>query len=107
LTWLDRDVIDRLLRWPEVFKQVRDLSAGQREVFVKIKSSGPAIDNIRLALYSRGADASKLVISQLWSENGHLQRHDENIGAGETSHRFALTTGAEIENQAVIFSVSK
>ena len=107
LSWLDGDVTDRLLRWPEIFKEVRSLSPGQHEVFIRLRSSGPAIDNIRLALYSRATGAGKLVITQLWAENGRNHRHDESILAGELSHHFALTTGTKIENQTVVFSASR
>jgi hypothetical protein len=104
LRWRDGDAIDRLLQWPEVLKEVRELPAGTKQIYVKFSSAGPAIDNIRLALYSPGHGRTSLKITQIWTEQGQRKRHVETIGAPDVSRTFTVSAGPQVQNEAVIFT---
>ena len=102
LEWLDGDPVDRLLLWPEVFQKVPDLPAGMKHVYVKIKSSGPAIDNIRLAVYAAAAQPSgKLEITQVWSEGGKRHEHIETVDAAAGERHFTVSAGPGARNESV------
>ena len=105
LKWRDGDPIDRLLLWPDVFRHVGNLPANTRRVYVKLSTSGPAIDNIRLAVYDPGTHpAGSIEISQIWDEGGTRHQHVETISAAVSEHRFAFQAGHEIHNRAIVFS---
>ena len=107
LTWRDGDPINRLLVWPETLQQVRSLPAGTKRVYVRLKSSGPAIDHPRLAVYVKSAPPKgNLQILQIWSENGVRREHLERIPAALKEHNFTIHAGARPENEAVIFSAN-
>src|SRR5207302_3370560 len=69
LKWKDGTPINRTLRWPEVFHQVRSLPAGTQHVYVRYRINGMALDNIRLAAISPADRKSPLVeVTQLGHE---------------------------------------
>ena len=104
LVWLDGDPISRLLLWPEVFRQLNNLPAGTRHVYVKIRSAGPAVDNIRLAVYAQeNAPKGWAKITQIWLENGQRREHVERFDATTQEHEFTVQGGVGIRNLAVIF----
>ncbi len=103
LQWLDSDPIDRLLQWPEAFRQVT-LPAGTTRVYVRIVSDGPAIDHIRLAHYVRSAPPSgKLQITQVWKEGADRREHTEFIEAAEKHHEFNIHAAGDVRNQSITF----
>jgi hypothetical protein len=102
--WRDGQAVDRLLVWPEVFKQVRGLRRGTSTVYVRFNSSGPAIDSIRLAFFRRSSPPSgQITITQLWHEGTTQHQHVEKLTAGTSTHRFSFPAGANPQNDAVIF----
>ena len=109
LQWLDKQPVTRLLRWPEVFKQIRTLPPNTKTVYVKLTSAGPAIDSIRLALYLKPAAAAspgKMVITQDWTENGIVRQHREQISNDETAHHFTIQAGTHLSNSSITLSDS-
>jgi hypothetical protein len=106
LTWRDGNPVDRLLLWPEAFEQVRNLPGGVKRVYVKLRTSGPALDRIRLAVYAAGPPASgQLKITQVWRESGNRREHVEQVDASAKERRFHVHAGSDVQNEAVIFSV--
>ena len=100
--WRDGQAIDRLLRWPEVFREVRELPPGTKCVFVKFATAGPALDNIRLAMYRKAAPpAGRVELEQVWTENGVERRHIETLAATARNHDFAFAAGAGVRNKSV------
>ena len=105
LAWRDGDPIEQLLLWPEVFQQVRDLPPGTKRVYVKFRSSGPALDNIRLAVYAEAPPPKGLVrLTQVWLEEGARREHVQEIEATTREHEFTIRAGSDVQNQAVILS---
>lgn len=105
LQWRDGDTIDRVLRWPEVFRQVRDLPSGTRRVYVKLRSAGPALDSVRLAAHTAATPQMKaFAITQVWREGTVRRTHTEHARAGTEVHTFTVRAGANVRNEAVIFS---
>jgi hypothetical protein len=102
IEWRDRQPIDRLLRWPEVFREVRDLPPGTQCVYVKFATAGPALDSIRLALYRTAAlSAGTVELEQVWTERGTQRQHLETFPARARQHDFDFTAGPDIRNEAV------
>lgn len=102
MIWRDGDPIDRMLLWPEVFRSVRGLNVGDTRVYVRLRSSGPAIDNIRLATYSQlPQPKGRIAINQLWLEDGVSHEHTEHLAAGVRTHDFSLSAGPDIQNISV------
>ncbi len=105
LHWRDHNPIDRLLLWPEYFQTVRDLPAGTSHVFVRFRSSGPALDSVRLAAYARdAAPKGRLKLTQVWVENGRRQEHQEELPAATRKRQFTIKAGGNVRNQAVILA---
>ena len=103
LRWRDGDPITRLLLWPEVFQQVRDLPAGTKRVFVKFRSSGPALDSIRLAAYARESSPRGFIrLTQVWHEGSTRREHVEKFDASTRSRQFNLQAGSDVSNEAII-----
>ena len=106
LTWKDGERIDRTLRWPEVDRQVRNLTPGTHRVYVRYQIQGMAVDALRLAAVRSGLrSAGQLRITHVWTENGKQRRQAERIAAGQTSggYRIRIPAGAEVVNEALIF----
>jgi hypothetical protein len=105
LKWRDGDAIDRLLLWPEVFRQVRTLPPGTRRVYVKFLSSGPALDHVRLAVYATAPPPNgSLKITQIWREGSTRREHVELVNAKSVERRFKIAAGTGIKNEAVIMT---
>ncbi len=105
LAWHDADPIERLLRWPEVFRQVRSLPPATSRVYVKFRTSGPAFDSLRLAVDTQeAAPSGRLSITQSWLEGTVLRQHVEHLNAATTNRSFTLRAGPNVSNQAVILS---
>lgn len=100
LSWRDGEPIDRTLRWPEVDRQVRDASLPSgKPVYVRLSFDGMAVDDIRLATYSRAAGASPLQVTHVWRENGTERRHTH---AGQASYVVDVPADAKIENLQIV-----
>ncbi len=103
-TWLDGDPISRLLLWPQVFQEVRLLPAGTKRVYVKIRSSGPAVDDLRFAVYAQGTPPTGQVkVTQIWSENGQRREHVERFHATTANREFTIRAGKDVQNLAIVF----
>ena len=104
--WLDGKPIDRLLRWPEVDRQVRSLPAGTKHVYVRYRIDGMGLDDVRLAvLGEERRQQGRLEITHSWQANGREQSYAERIPDPASEHRYAIDGGAgAIVNQAVIFT---
>ncbi len=108
LVWRDGEKIDRLLLWPEAFEQVRDVPRGSKRVYVRFRTSGPSIDNIRLAVYAAAAPpAGQLQITHVWKENGARREFVERIDAADGERRYNVPAGPNVENEAVVLELSQ
>jgi len=105
LHWPDGQPADRLLIWPEAFQQIRHLPAGTKRVYVKLLTSGPAIDNIRLAVYADAVSKpTDLTITQQWSEGQIRKEHVERISDAAKTYQFRVD--AAVRNEAIVFAAS-
>jgi hypothetical protein len=108
LRWLDAKPVNRLLRWPEVDRRVRDLPAGTRKVYVRYRFRGMGMDSVRLATVSqRGPQqAGALEIIHQWSTDGQMRVHRERVGRPDLAHSYTVDTGnsARIINVSLILS---
>ena len=105
-TWLDGKPVKRLLRWPEVDREVRGLPPGTRKVYLRYRVEGMALDGIRLAAISTPrTPRGVLSLEHRWEENGHPRSHVEHIPDPAAEHSYTLDTDprATISNRAVIF----
>jgi hypothetical protein len=103
--WLDGEVIDRTLRWPEVQRNVESLPADTRLVYVRYEFNGIAIDDFRLAYVKSGLQAKSSVrVTHIWNENGTERRFTQDIGRGEISKKYIVDVaeGRTIENRALL-----
>jgi hypothetical protein len=106
LKWKDGTPIDRTLRWPEIFRQVRSLPPGTRHVYVRYRLEGVALDSLRLAIISPQERQSPLVeVTHLWHEGSDARSHIERITEPGREHRYTVRTkkAAHVVNDAVIF----
>ena len=102
-TPIDRPPLDRTLRWPEVFRQVRSLPQGTRHVYVRYRLEGMALDSLRLAVISPQEIKSPVVeVTHLWHEGAKAHSHVERIGEPWREHRYTVRTGKAVTNDAVI-----
>ena len=102
LTWRDGVPIDRLLRWPEVDRQVRTLPPGTRKVYVRYSVEGLAIDDFRLATVTPARPGSQLTITHVWREGGQQRTHEEKIVNPRTTQAYAIEAGPGAEPEALI-----
>ena len=105
LSWRDGQAVDRLLRWPEVFRSFDDLPAGTKRVYVRLSSAGPAIDNMRLAIYTAAPQPSgHLKIIQRWHEAGIRREHVEQVDGTAMQHVFAIRARGAVTNESITLS---
>jgi hypothetical protein len=105
LKWKDGVHIDRTLRWPEVFHEVRGLPAGARRVYVRYRVQGMALDSLRLASISAEEHRSPMLeVTHLWHEGSAARSHVERIAEPWRERQYPVRTGAtaHITNDAVI-----
>jgi hypothetical protein len=104
LKWKDGIPIDRTLRWPEAFRQVRGLPEGTRRVYVRYRLRGVALDSVRLAAISPEAQRSPILeVTHLWHEGKQARSHIERISEPWREHEYVVRTGsAAIKNDALI-----
>jgi len=105
LQWKDGTPIDRTLRWPEIFRQVRSLPPGTRHVYVRYRLEGIALDSLRLTVISPQERQSPLVeVTHLWHEGSDARSHVERISEPGREHRYTVRTNkaALVTNDAVI-----
>ena len=104
LRWKDGIPIDRTLRWPEVDRHVG--SPGAREIYVRYRARGLAIDDFRLAVTTiPGPPSSTLEVTHLWKENGVTRKSTQRIPAGTDRRRYSIDipSGVTVTNEAMIF----
>ncbi len=104
--WLDGKPVDRLLRWPEVDREVKALPEGTRRVYVRYRFDGMALDDIRLAAVSADRrSSSKLLVTHVWEEDGRRRHYTARLdpNGGEQRYRIRVRPGATVRNRAVIF----
>ena len=101
--WLDGERIDRVLLWPEVFGKNRNLPPGTRRVYLRVRSSGPAFDNIRLTVYTGGPESTgKLAITHEWTENGRPRTYREVVDAASRGTSYVVEAGPHVRNRAIV-----
>lgn len=106
LTWPDGAPVSRLLRWPEVDRQVRDLPPSAT-VYVRYRFRNLALDDVRLATEQAPAQTpSPLTITHLWSQDGTEHRETQRIG-GKLSETYHVRIAGDqpIEDQTLILAV--
>ena len=102
LTWTDGIAIDRTLRWPEVDRRVAN--PGSREVYVRYRFAGLALDDIRLSVDSWPEPGScQLAITHLWKENGTDHSATRTIPAATLQLKYTIDTpsDAAVTNEAL------
>jgi hypothetical protein len=105
LKWKDGVPIDRTLRWPEVFREVRGLPGGARRVYVRYRLHGMALDSLRLASISTEEQRSPMLeVTHLWHEGTSARSHIERIAEPWREGQYSVRTGAtaHITDDAVI-----
>lgn len=105
LKWKDGVSIDRTLRWPEVFREVRELPGDARRVYVRYRVQGMALDSLRLSSISAEEHRSPPVeVTHLWHEGSAARSHVERIAEPWRERQYPVRTGATppITNDAVI-----
>jgi len=105
LKWKDGVSIDRTLRWPEVFREVRGLPGGSQRVYVRYRLHGVALDSLRLATISPEEHRSPVLeVTHLWHEGSVARSHVERIAEPWRERQYPVRTGAtaHITNDAVI-----
>jgi hypothetical protein len=105
LKWKDGVAIDRTLRWPEVFREVRGLPGGAQRVYVRYRLHGMALDSLRLASISPEEQKSPVLeVTHLWHEGSSARSHVERIAEPWRERQYSLRTGAtaHITNDAVV-----
>jgi hypothetical protein len=105
LKWKDGVPIDRTLRWPEVFREVRALPAGAQRVYVRYRLHGMALDSLRLtAISAEEAKSPVLEVTHLWHEGTSARSHVEHIAEPWRDRQYSVRTGAtaHITDDAVI-----
>jgi hypothetical protein len=99
---LDGEKIDRVLRWPEAFVSVRDLPEGSGKIYVRVRTQGPCVDNVRASAWSRGENpAGRLRITHTWTEKGVRRQHSEMVAAGAPQREYRITAGAGPQNESL------
>jgi len=105
LKWKDGIPIDRTLRWPEIFREVRGLPGGARRVYVRYHLQGIALDSLRLASISPEEQTSPVLeVTHLWHEGRMARSHLERIAEPWRQRQYMVRAGAKehITNDAVI-----
>ncbi len=103
LNWKDGVPIDRTLLWPEVDRRIE--VSGARDIYVRYRFEGMAVDSIRLATESgTSATYSPLTITHLWKENGVSKKFAKQIGVRESrvDYSVEIPSDAQVENEAVV-----
>lgn len=104
--WRDRDPVERTLNWPEAFVGISELPDGTASAYVRVQSSGPCIDNIRLSeLRQSGRPAGTLKITHTWLEEGARKQHVQNLDATNPAQGYQVKAGKSVENVAVSFEL--
>jgi hypothetical protein len=104
LQWKDGIPIDRTLLWPEVDRHIE--AVGAREIYVRYRIQGLAIDDFRLAMMTPASPpSSALKVTHVWKEDGVTRTAVRQIPAGVDERRYAIDIAprAGISNQAIIF----
>lgn len=102
--WRDNDPIDRVLNWPEAFASVRELPQGVKSVYVRFRSTGPCLDNVRLAALTAGpTPKGRLKITHTWREQGSVRQHHELVDASTKEYSYVIWTGQDVHNESVTF----
>jgi len=105
LAWRDGDPIDRLLIWPEVLRQVRDLPPDCRRLYVRVQTSGPAFDSLRLATYAPAPSPSgRLTVKQTWFEGNTHREHVQQIAATARQQSFTVKAGQQVRNESIVIA---
>jgi len=109
LKWKDGVAIDRTLRWPEVFREVRAMAPGTRRVYVRYRLQGVALDSVRLAVMSAGRTRSPLLeVTHLWHEGGAARSHVEKIAEPWRGREYMVKAGTgAVTNDAVIYECAR
>ena len=107
LRWNDSKPVKQVLRWPEVDRQVRDLPAGARKVYVRYCLREVALDDIRLAVIAAPqTTSSALEVTHIWTEKNKQYSHVERIANPAAEHQYTvqIPPGGHPVNQAIIYS---
>ena len=105
--WKDGKPFQQLLRWPEVDRQVRNIPAGTRKIYVRYQLTNIALDDIRLAALAEPAVTSPaLEVIHVWFENDKEHSHVEHIANLREEHPYtvALQPSGKLKNYAVIYN---
>lgn len=104
LQWKDGIAIDRTLRWPEIDRRVA--ISGARDIYVRYRIQGLALDEFRLAIEAKQpAPSSAVEVTHVWLENGARKTLTRRIppGAAEYHYSIEIPAGVKVVNEAIVF----
>jgi hypothetical protein len=102
LTWRDGEPVDRLLRWPEVDRQVRSLPPGTKRIYVRYSIEGLAIDDFRLAAITPARGGGQLAITHIWREGGRRRTHVEKPANPGAAFSYVVEAGQDATPEALV-----
>ena len=104
--WIDQEPEERLLLWPEVDREINSLPKDTSQVYVRYAVSGMALDEIRLAAFTKGKNrGTPLVVTHNWSANGRRISQSHEFSEPGIPAEYTIDTGAfsKIENHSIVF----
>lgn len=100
--WRDTQPPERVLHWPEAFVSQRAVNRQPANIYVRLRTSGPCVDNLRLAVFRDGArPAGKLKITHHWSERGVPKQHQVTIDGAAREHAYSVAAGIDVRNDSI------
>jgi hypothetical protein len=98
----------RTLVWPEV-DRVIPVDGKLREIFVRFRVRGFAVDSLRISYATAASGHSPLLITHQWAEGGVAHEKSIVVGAGVESQRYSLEVrkDAVVTNRAVVFEAMR
>ena len=106
--WLDGKPEILLLRWPEVDRTVERLPQGTRRVYLRYRIEGMALDDIRLAIFTRPSQAEethKVNIIHEWTADGIGRSLSQQINDPSREYGYTVNIGPRnLVNRALILA---
>jgi hypothetical protein len=104
--WPDHHTTPQILRWPEIDRNVRNLAAGTKAVYIRYTFRNMALDSIRLATIEHPTQKpSELIVEHTWKQDGVEKSFEKNLpGGSPATYQIDIPAGATIDDEALVFS---